>query len=408
MPRYQFNWSLGKISTWLASLSVIGMMVAGLLCGTEQRASAFPMFARKYNLPCARCHSMVPRLTPFGYAFYRAGFRLPTPPPEKRSFRITDFASLLGEVDLQRHPPGGGADITFPEVDLSVVAPFGEHWTAHTIYIEALTHDQPSHFDETWGQYNSAPRGRYLSVRAGQMPIFDGYQFLGQRSITITDPMLFGSNGPLTGDSQGNFALSNLERGVELGYNRNPLYARISWLQGIDESGAGDTGIPGHNWGDVALQAEYFIGKDGSVIQALYYNGNQNLVSEGFTNNLQRVGIFGTWGKNYHAGQFAIPAYRWEVNGGFLWGEDTTTATGHQTGSWGGVIEADAYFAYRTAIALRYDSVRPSAEMGTPVTEAWTVALQHRASNFIQLGVEYRHQNDPGADSIIGAIKMTY
>src|SRR5512146_1350350 len=40
-------------------------------------ARAIPAFARKYETSCMTCHTVYPKLTPFGEAFRRNGFRFP-------------------------------------------------------------------------------------------------------------------------------------------------------------------------------------------------------------------------------------------------------------------------------------------------------------------------------------------
>jgi hypothetical protein len=44
---------------------------------TALPASAIPAFARKYGTSCTTCHTVYPKLTPFGEAFRRDGFRFP-------------------------------------------------------------------------------------------------------------------------------------------------------------------------------------------------------------------------------------------------------------------------------------------------------------------------------------------
>src|SRR5512142_3562969 len=41
------------------------------------RAGAIPAFARKYGTSCLTCHTAFPKLTPFGEAFRRNGYRFP-------------------------------------------------------------------------------------------------------------------------------------------------------------------------------------------------------------------------------------------------------------------------------------------------------------------------------------------
>src|SRR5450432_111578 len=55
------------------SLAVVGLV----LLGASGTASAIPAFARKYGTSCVTCHTIYPKLNPFGEAFRRNGFRFP-------------------------------------------------------------------------------------------------------------------------------------------------------------------------------------------------------------------------------------------------------------------------------------------------------------------------------------------
>ncbi|HEY5426686.1 MAG TPA: hypothetical protein VIJ77_09065 [Candidatus Tumulicola sp.] len=50
---------------------------AAALAATSGRAAALPIFAHRYGLSCAACHTTVPTLNAFGRYFLRHGFRLP-------------------------------------------------------------------------------------------------------------------------------------------------------------------------------------------------------------------------------------------------------------------------------------------------------------------------------------------
>jgi len=65
----------GLFSTSIRSLvlAVVGV----LLCAIPRTASAIPAFARKYGTSCTTCHTIYPKLNPFGEAFRRNGFRFP-------------------------------------------------------------------------------------------------------------------------------------------------------------------------------------------------------------------------------------------------------------------------------------------------------------------------------------------
>jgi len=52
-------------------------VVAAMALGLAMPASAIPAFARKYGTSCLTCHTVYPKLTPFGEAFRRNGYRFP-------------------------------------------------------------------------------------------------------------------------------------------------------------------------------------------------------------------------------------------------------------------------------------------------------------------------------------------
>lgn len=60
------------LTRFLVACAAVG--VAGLLATP---AMAIPAFARKYDTSCTTCHTVFPKLTPFGEAFRRNGYRFP-------------------------------------------------------------------------------------------------------------------------------------------------------------------------------------------------------------------------------------------------------------------------------------------------------------------------------------------
>ena len=69
-------------------------LVASLFAFTvaENAAWAIPAFARQYGRDCQTCHVAFPKLTPFGEAFRRQGYRFPG--GVDSSFEATDPVSL--------------------------------------------------------------------------------------------------------------------------------------------------------------------------------------------------------------------------------------------------------------------------------------------------------------------------
>ena len=60
------------------SRRVFAVLAVGISTfGAVRTASAIPAFARKYGTSCLTCHTVYPKLTPFGEAFRRNGYRFP-------------------------------------------------------------------------------------------------------------------------------------------------------------------------------------------------------------------------------------------------------------------------------------------------------------------------------------------
>lgn len=72
LPSACRSYRRGALLGWLA-----GGIVLALLLGWSSPAQAIPAFARKYGTSCLTCHTVYPKLTPFGEAFRRNGFRFP-------------------------------------------------------------------------------------------------------------------------------------------------------------------------------------------------------------------------------------------------------------------------------------------------------------------------------------------
>ena len=57
---------------WAQALLMIAALVS-----IARPAAAIPAFARKYGTSCGTCHTIYPKLNPFGEAFRHNGFRFP-------------------------------------------------------------------------------------------------------------------------------------------------------------------------------------------------------------------------------------------------------------------------------------------------------------------------------------------
>ena len=60
---------------WVRRAACMG--VVGAVIGGSSPAGAIPAFARKYGTSCQTCHTVYPKLNPFGEAYRRNGYRFP-------------------------------------------------------------------------------------------------------------------------------------------------------------------------------------------------------------------------------------------------------------------------------------------------------------------------------------------
>ncbi|HJW72511.1 MAG TPA: hypothetical protein VJ486_06600 [Geothrix sp.] len=73
---------------------ILRLLALGLLLfGVTRPASAFPIFARKYQTSCVTCHSVFPKLNPFGQAFRLNGYRMPAETEEQIKQRPVSLGS---------------------------------------------------------------------------------------------------------------------------------------------------------------------------------------------------------------------------------------------------------------------------------------------------------------------------
>ncbi len=72
----------GGFPVWMFGLVarrawILAVLVAACALAAPRSAEAVPVFARRYGTSCQTCHVVFPRLTPFGEAFRRNGYRFP-------------------------------------------------------------------------------------------------------------------------------------------------------------------------------------------------------------------------------------------------------------------------------------------------------------------------------------------
>ena len=303
-----------------------GLIVAAILIfsttGGAASVAAMPMFARKYSVGCAFCHTTIPRLNENGFKFRAAGFRLPDSlgksEPEKK-FELGDSfsARIQSRFDSQKTNQPNGAPIancpgnvcgprtttnafSFMEATLY---PLTGSWGNHLASLAELS-VSPEDFFEVENAYVRVVAGdekRFFTSRIGIFHPWEGFgasdrPFSNARTLFQTIPISPGGRAiPYVFQPWG---LD--EVGAEAGGEFNKLSVRAAVLGGTFLRWDGDAntflafpaqtgpwkganqavaalGKPatsiGHNAVDFSANAQYLLHPDGGVISALYYHG---------------------------------------------------------------------------------------------------------------------------------------
>ncbi len=104
---------------------VLFCFVTGLILSDAKPAGAVPVFSRKYQTSCQTCHTIFPKLNPFGQAFRLNGYHLPMETEEQ----IKQKPVSLGAEAYERMWP----EMVFPS-DLPSYVPFALNTKMEDIY----------------------------------------------------------------------------------------------------------------------------------------------------------------------------------------------------------------------------------------------------------------------------------
>lgn len=111
--------------------TTVALAALVVLVAAARPAAAVPVFARKYQTSCQTCHTIFPKLNPFGQAFRLNGYRMPAETEEQ----IKEKPVSLGDEAHKRVFP----DMVYPS-DLPGGAPFALNLKMASLY--SSSHDE--------------------------------------------------------------------------------------------------------------------------------------------------------------------------------------------------------------------------------------------------------------------------
>jgi hypothetical protein len=266
-------------------LVVLGAALAAMLSAP---AHAIPSFARKYGTSCMTCHTVFPKLTPFGEAFRRNSFRfpgvdadyvkqekiplVPKSPGEDEPFSLNAIPPLSfgfngqAVVHPDKNSSGGRADNGAVFLTRDIVAE-GHLWAGGSFselitYFGEVTFSSDGSVDVEHAQvYVSDLLGpkHAVNVRVGRG--FSTLTSFGPHSSYLTDQIMPSSGvTALNGATGSTWNVFDHFNGVEV---NGVLAGRIDYAVGLNAGSSDDTrnsenfyGHVGYKFGGMRLDGE--------------------------------------------------------------------------------------------------------------------------------------------------------
>ncbi len=278
---------------WLTTISTLLCL---LVCTAE--TWSMPNFGRRENVPCAACHTQVPRLNRFGYEYRRAGFRMPENiGKEDKPFNFGELfaARVQTSVDYSHSDNNGQSADSFGfNFREFTMYPLSGSWGK---YFSSLTELSllPEDFFEVENAYVRANLGKpdhFGHLRFGIFHPFEGYG--------ASDRPL-GISRPLFQRTAANFNQSTFftpwgfdQMGLEGGYTYKGFSASVTVFNGTfvkDDDGTlkgfpaqggalfKTATAPSLNYKDFQLFLNQMIGERAGL-SAFYYHGTLDLAKD--------------------------------------------------------------------------------------------------------------------------------
>lgn len=402
--------SKGKCSSvpWAVSMSVMGACLFLLLpkkteaippVGNLVHVQAIPQFARRYNLKCSACHTIVPVLNEQGYLFKRLGYHLP-PALEKGqpAPKISDLVKKEPEWTLTNNLAPAVTDFGYSaerstqegQPASSTSAFQVNSWNAYFAgWIPDTNFFYYGEFDIVTGGSTSpdltnayfgyaggnAKNSWYLAGGREHLQVGEGTRAAEVYSLLPSSPLLFENASPTT------FVIDQSPVGLDAGYTwassnyRSVFAASVKVTNGDNADGSEILGPSTRNSKDVWVDVDYWYAPESGVTFFDYYGEKDNLAPDGtlFQPTIRRQGVFA----NYRL------LSKVDFLGGYLHSKDDwLAAAGSATSNFIGndyYGAVDYYIKQSLAISGRYDLLHQKITGitggGLQSTHDWTLGI---------------------------------
>ena len=376
-------------------------LVSFLLFLAPGKAWAIPQFARRYNLKCSACHTIVPVLNEQGYMFKRLGYHLP-PALEagKAAPKISDLVRKEPQWSLTNNVSAAVTDFSYSaerttqegqspsSTSAFQVAAWNAYfagWLPDTNFFYYAEFDivsggatNPNLSNAYFGYAGGNARSSWYAAGGREhLQIGEGTRAAQVYSLLPKAPLLFENASPTT------FILDQSPVGIDGGYTwassnyRNVFAVSAKVTNGDNADGSEILGRSNKNSKDVWIDVDWWYANESGVTFLDYYGNKDQTQNAGLPNEfifrpkIRRQGLFA----NYKF------KYKVDVLGGYLHSNDAWQSfqggpLGHFTGNnyYGAV---DYYICQGLAVSARYDLLRQKVTDGVGLQSIhdWTMGV---------------------------------
>jgi hypothetical protein len=319
-----------------------------IIVGLNDRSSAIPLFARKYNTTCFTCHTSEPLLNDFGRRFQAAGYQLPgTGSDPQTVFDQTTFPLALLAQPMISHTETTdnlinttttSTSLSGVEVGLFSSGSLGANFSYFTELPIAIAHGETTievndiHILYTDALHDGSGN---LNFRFGKMRFF--IPFIPNTLISNADPLVYGYRAlGATRTAANDLSFADPTFGVSAFGMLTQLLDGLRWEVGATGGTKSDIDLKTAHAFFASLNQTIYLDNAPLRIGAIYYSGSQDvsdttITPNPWTNKISRAGvdleIYDPWTKRVNLfGEYLIAlddntdnaGTAHKMNGGFI------------------------------------------------------------------------------------------
>lgn len=392
--------------------------------------NAVPQFARRYNLKCSACHTIVPVLNEQGWMFKRLGYHLPPalqkgkPAPKisdlvkkEPQWSLTNNAALAVtdfSYSAERTTQEGTSPLSTSAFQVAAWNAYFGGWLPDTNFwyytefdIVAGGSTNPDLSNAYFGYTGGNARSSwYVAGGREHLQIGEGTRAAQVYSLLPSSALLFENSSPT------NLVVDQSPVGIDAGYTwassnyRNVFAVTAKVTNGDNADGSENLGPSARNSKDFWFDADYWYAPESGVTFLDYYGKKDNLAPDGtlFQPTIRRQGFFANY-KLFSTVDF-LGGYL-HTNDDWLAGEGSPTTKFVANDYYGAV---DYYIRQGFAVSGRYDllhqKITGASGVGLQSIHEWTIGVNKTltpSGNVIgRFAYSYLSGRDP-----VAAVKST-